>query len=87
MLKDLSRRDLNEFANSKKTNPLIFIAASVFAGEIPSFPMVAIMASLECKFEKISGIVTIFRSASSCSFEVVGKAVQVLNSNYGSKGH
>ena len=30
--------DLNEFANSKKINPLIFIAASVFADDITSFP-------------------------------------------------
>ena len=64
-MKDLSRRDLNEFANSKKVNPLIFIAASIFGNQIERRFTVAIMPSSECNFEKISGVTTIFRITSS----------------------
>ncbi len=65
MLKDLSRRDLDGFANSKKINPLIFIAASVFAGEILPFPILEIITMAEWNFEKISGVRRFLSIASS----------------------
>ena len=64
-MKDLSRRDLNEFANSKKINPLIFVAASVFADEITSFLTQYEITRWEWNFAIISGVRYILSIASS----------------------
>ena len=61
----LSRRDLNEFANSKKINPLIFVAASVFADEVTSFLTQYIITRWEWNFAIISGVRYILSIASS----------------------
>ena len=64
-MKGLSRRDLNEFANSKKINPLIFVAASVFPDEVTSFLTQYIITRWEWNFARISGVRYIFSITSS----------------------
>ena len=56
---------VNEFANSKKINPLIFLAASIFADEKLPLPKRGIITRWERKNDKISTVRIIFSIASS----------------------